>query len=301
VASSRERQRRLERAKVERRIAKQAASLRRRRQIQASIGASLALVLIVVGAVWLLGGFDSDETPGDVAAGTCTWFSEQVGGDVQDTGIPPTTGEARSGTSTVTIKTNQGDIVAELDHEKAPCTTASMAYLAGRQYYDDTTCHRLTTEGIFVVQCGDPKASGSGGPAYRFANEYVPPPTGAPNTAATAPPTVIYPKGTLAMAHSSQPDSNGSQFFIVYKDSPLAADYTVFGKVTQGLDVVEKVAAGGVADGSKDGKPKSELKIVSLSVAPGTGTPTTAATPTGATPATPTGAAPTTATAQPSP
>lgn len=283
MASRKDRQRKLERARIERRIARQAASQRRRRQIQAGVGASLALVLIILGTVWALGGFKSTpKTKETVAAGTCTWYLRDAdeSQNIYDTGHPPTTGELRSGTVNATITTNLGDIKLQLDREKAPCTVASFVYLAEKKFMEQSDCHRLTTSGIYVLQCGDPSGTGSGGPSYLFANEYVPP-TPTPSATASASPeatadastpaTVTYEKGVLAMAHSSAANSNGSQFFIVYKDSPLAADYTIFGKVTQGLDIVEKVAKAGVtaaSDGtaSADGKPAETISIQSITI-----------------------------------
>jgi peptidyl-prolyl cis-trans isomerase B (cyclophilin B) len=118
----------------------------------------------------------------------------------------------------------------------------------------------MTNSGLFVLQCGDPSGTGSGGPGYQFGVENLP--TGAKNP---------YPAGVLAMANSGSPDSNGSQFFIVYKDSQLGPDYTIFGKITKGLDVVSKIAAAG-HDGSFDsgpggGKPKKPVKLEKVTVA----------------------------------
>src|SRR6266545_1832567 len=207
------------RAKVERQIARRAAAARRRRQVQAGIGAALAVVLVVVGIVWAAGGFSSKKKP-PAAAAECAWtpIDPATNPDITDVGKPPETGNAREGTPLMTITTNQGVIEAELDPGGATCTVASFTYLASKQFFNNTKCHRLTTSGIFVLQCGDPKGTGKGGPAYRFPD--------------------LYPKGTLAMANSG-PDTNGSQFFIVYKDgSALKGDYTIFGRVTKGLEIV---------------------------------------------------------------
>src|SRR5439155_26417727 len=117
------------------------------------------------------------------------------------------------------------------------CTAASFAYLSGKKFFDNTKCHRLTTQGIFVLQCGDPSGTGQGGPAYKFPDEYKPAPPDQPAPTASAVPTPspspaqtppLYTRGSLAMANSGA-DTNGSQFFIVYKDSPLPANYTLFG------------------------------------------------------------------------
>lgn len=151
------------------------------------------------------------------------------------------------------LTTNQGDITIAMD-PKAPVTDASMAYLAGKGFFNGTNCHRLTTQGIFVLQCGDPKGNGTGGPGYEIPDENLPA-NGANN----------YPAGTVAMANSG-PDTNGSQFFIVYKDTTLPPDYTVWGKVTSGMDVVDKVAAAGVQGGAMYGPPALPITIETATV-----------------------------------
>jgi len=132
----------------------------------------------------------------------------------------------------VTLKTNCGDIEIEADGVSAPLTVISMDYLINKGYFDKSPCHRITTSGIFVLQCGDPSASGSGGPAWQVPDENLP--TGSGN---------IYPAGSVAMANSG-PNTSGSQFFIVYEDnSHLGPNYTLWGKVTKGLEIVKAVAA----------------------------------------------------------
>jgi len=162
-----------------------------------------------------------------------------------------------SGNYTATIKTNQGTIVATLDGAKAPHTVNSFNFLAGQGYFDNSPCHRLTTQGIFVLQCGDPTGSGSGGPGYTIPDENL---DGA-----------TYPAGTLAMANTGQPHTGGSQFFICYADTPLPPQYTPFGQVTQGLEVLKAIAANGEDDsnGPGDGKPNKPVIIESFTVAQG--------------------------------
>jgi peptidyl-prolyl cis-trans isomerase B (cyclophilin B) len=156
----------------------------------------------------------------------------------------------------LTLKTTCGDVVATLDGAKAPQAVSSAVFLSRNGFWNGSPCHRLVTEGIYVLQCGDPTGTGTGGPGYSF------------GPVENAPKDGVYPAGTIAMARSSSPDSNGSQFFIVYKDSSLPAPgYTVMGKVTAGLDVVLKVAQGG-AQGGSDGKPLRPISIVSTTVAP---------------------------------
>lgn len=133
---------------------------------------------------------------------------------------------------TITFKTNCGEIQIAADGVNAPLTVISMSYLANKGYFDNSPCHRITTSGIFVLQCGDPTASGSGGPAWQVPDENLP--TGTGN---------IYPAGSVAMANSGA-NTNGSQFFIVYDDnSQLGPNYTLWGRVIKGLDIVKAVAA----------------------------------------------------------
>ena len=139
---------------------------------------------------------------------------------------------AKSPAKTLTITTNCGPIVISLLGAKAPITVTSIASLANAGYYNKSLCHRLTTEGIFVLQCGDPSGTGSGGPAYTAPDENL------PKLSANS-----YPAGSVAMANSG-PNTNGSQFFIVYDDnSQLGPNYTLWGKVVKGLEIVKAVAA----------------------------------------------------------
>jgi peptidyl-prolyl cis-trans isomerase B (cyclophilin B) len=167
------------------------------------------------------------------------------------------------------MATNQGNIGLQLDNAKAPCTVNSFASLAQQGFFNDTPCHRLTTgDGLSVLQCGDPSGKGSGGPGYQFANEY-PTDQYQPDDPGLQNP-VLYPRGTLAMANAG-PGTNGSQFFLVYKDSQLPPDYTAFGTIDQtGLATLDKIAAAGVAgtgpDGKplQDGKPATDVTITSI-------------------------------------
>lgn len=155
-----------------------------------------------------------------------------------------------SGEVPVTIATSAGDLAVTLDADTAPCTVNSFLSLADQGYFDDTTCHRLTTEGIFVLQCGDPTATGTGGPGYSFPDELEG--------------TETYPAGTLAMANAG-PDTNGSQFFVVYADTRLAPSYTVFGHLDDASTaIVAGLAAEGTATGAADGAPKTPVKITSV-------------------------------------
>jgi peptidyl-prolyl cis-trans isomerase B (cyclophilin B) len=161
------------------------------------------------------------------------------------------------------IVTNQGDIGVQLDNGESPCTVNSFASLARQGFFDNTQCHRLTaTSAMSVLQCGDPNDDGTGGPGYQFANEY--PTDQYPPGDSSARQPVLYPRGTLAMANTG-PDTNGSQFFIVYEDSQLPPEYTVFGAVDDaGLAIVDKIAKAGIVGGGDDGAPVTTVTITSV-------------------------------------
>ncbi|MEE6261928.1 peptidylprolyl isomerase [Plantactinospora sonchi] len=272
MTSTRERQRAAARAKLERDMAERAAAARKRRQLQASIGAGVALLLVVAGTVWLVASLGDDkETGGSQAAGaTCDWTeipAEQRSPTTKDVGLPPTTAK-NTGSQIMTIDTSLGPITAKLNLHEVPCTAASFSHLAEKKFFDNTKCHRLVTQGLQVLQCGDPSVAagsawketdGTGGPSYRFAEENLPTDKRPP-----------YPAGVIAMANSGQPGTSGSQFFIVYGDSELPAQYTVLGTVTQGLDLVSQVGAAGddgaFAQQAGGGHPKKEVVIKSLTM-----------------------------------
>jgi peptidyl-prolyl cis-trans isomerase B (cyclophilin B) len=168
------------------------------------------------------------------ADGTCTYTETDEPG--KKAKLPPA---SPISLDKITIKTNRGVIKASLTPASAPCTVSSFASLAKQGYFDGTKCHRLVPG--FVLQCGDPSATGQGGPGYAFADELSGKET--------------YPAGTLAMANAG-PDTNGSQFFIVLADAELPPSYTVFGTVdAAGLKVAQKIEADGVgADGTAPAK-----------------------------------------------
>ena len=167
---------------------------------------------------------------------------------------PPEQAEV-SGEVQASVETSIGTLNAVLDAETAPCTVGSFASLAEQGYYDDTPCHRLTTGGIFVLQCGDPTGTGTGGPGYTVPDELEQAEEGG------------YPAGVLAMANTGQPDTGGSQFFIVYDDTQLPPSYTVFGELDEkSVELVRDVAKKGTADGGPDGAPATEVTIESVSL-----------------------------------
>ena len=148
-----------------------------------------------------------------------------------------------------TLVTNCGNIVITTVGAKAPFTMTSIAALAKGGYYDNSLCHRLTTQGLFVLQCGDPTATGSGGPEFTYPDENLP--SNKSNN---------YPAGTVAMANSG-PNTNGSQFFLVYANTTLAPSYTIWGTITSGLDIVKAIAKAGAVGGAPDGKPAKTIAI----------------------------------------
>lgn len=150
--------------------------------------------------------------------------------------------------TTLTFITNCGNIVVETVGDKAPQTLTALATLANKGFYNLTLCHRLTTQGLYVLQCGDPTASGSSGPVYNRK-----PWVGIPDENLPVGQTMTYPAGTLAMANSGK-NTNGSQIFFVYEDSALNPYYTVWGRITSGLEILRSIAAAGAAKQGQDGK-----------------------------------------------
>lgn len=183
---------------------------------------------------------------------TCN-YADDPQGKTGDASKPPSTPDVQ-GQVSVTITTNIGALHATLDADKTPCTVNSFVSLAKQGFFDKSPCHRLTTQLIYVLQCGDPTGTGTGGPGYTVPDEL----TGKEK----------YGAGTLAMANAG-PNTGGSQFFIVYRDTSLKPQYTVFGKVdAAAVKAVEKVAKKGSdnAFGSGDGHPKEPVTIESVTV-----------------------------------
>ncbi|MGC4893554.1 peptidylprolyl isomerase [Micromonospora sp. DT31] len=278
MTSTRDRQRAAARARLEREMAERAGKARKRRQTQAIVGAAAVLVLVVAGTVWLVTALgDDEETPtGGTAAGfaQCAYTEVPKQGrppQIKDVGMPPAQ-QPNKGTQTMTIDTNLGPITAKIDRANVPCTAGSFTHLASKGFFDNTKCHRLVTQGIQVLQCGDPSATGTGwrktdgtgGPSYNLPEENLP--------TNKRPP---YPEGVIAMANSGQPGSTGSQFFIVYGDSNLDPNYTVLGTITGGMDVVKQVATAGddgaFAKQAGGGHPKKEITMTKVTMSPAQG------------------------------
>jgi peptidyl-prolyl cis-trans isomerase B (cyclophilin B) len=298
VPSNRRRARAVERARYERqqqRRAEQRAAQRRRQRISAVVGSFVAVVAVVVVVVLVshnnngsanaassssgstsVAPSDSTSTSpttstsaspaasatslAGITAAKCTKPAAGKPGTTKYKTAPTLTFPAGSKV-TATLKTTCGNITVSLDAALAPKTVASLVTLARKGYFDHTTCHRLTDSGIFVLQCGDPTGTGSGGPGYTLPDENL------PKGPSTTP--VVYAAGTLAMANTGTAHTGGSQFFLVYQDSPLPPTYTVFGQLTAAsLKVVREIAKGGITGGAAatDGAPALKVVINSVTV-----------------------------------
>lgn len=225
----------------------------RKKDNRNSILISVVAVLVAVAAQFTY--FSAG--PGSVTASPSTSATANPtpseSGEVPDASIS----EGREWTGAMTLNSTEMNFV--LDGKNAPQASANFISLVKSGYYEGVTCHRLTTAGIYVLQCGDPNGNGTGGPGYEF------------GPIENAPKDNNYGAGVLAMARrGGDANSHGSQFFIVYSNSMIPSDevggYTVFGRLTDGLQGVLSVAAQGVVDGASDGKPVSPAVLTSLSV-----------------------------------
>ena len=275
-------------ARQQQRRAQRRAKSHQRNRMAGVIAVVLAVVA-VSGAVWLIqansGGTDNASPAGSgstsvspstdvsgsaapeatsltgVTKATCTTPVAGSPGTKQYSSAPSASFPTGA-TVAATLKTTCGNIPMSLNAAKAPATVASFVSLAAAGYFDHTKCHRLTTSGIYVLQCGDPTGTGSGGPGYTLPDENLPSASGGSAAA-----TVLYPAGTVAMANTGQPHTGGSQFFLVYQDTQLGPSYTVFGTMTAaGLATVRSIAKGGVKGGAADGPPALNVIINSVGV-----------------------------------
>jgi peptidyl-prolyl cis-trans isomerase B (cyclophilin B) len=279
VSGSKERQRKLARERFERQQQRRVERARRIRRRAAIAGSAAAVVAIAVGSYFLFGVGPSKPSASATAkpaasaspspspskavlppasplavvpqgapktppATHCSYAPNPPA--ARNVGTPPARPDS-SARSRATIVTNRGTVVVDLLNSRAPCTVNSFAYLARKGYFNHTPCPRLVNSGIYVLQCGDPTGTGRGGPGYKFGNENT---TGA-----------TYPSGTLAMANAG-PGTNGSQFFIVYAgQGGLSPNYTPFGVVVKGLDIVRKVAEAGNDNSNPAGGGKPLKKV----------------------------------------
>ncbi|MEU4315375.1 peptidylprolyl isomerase [Nocardia sp. NPDC024068] len=292
---SNEQRREAAKRKLERQLASRAERARKRKQLTIA-GSALGVVVViaaVTGVYFLTRGGDSDSsaqnasqtpdaslssTPGAAPPPPPAAKPATVNCNYRDSAEPAAkpvqkpraegiqTGDGNASLS-ISVDSSQGPLGLTLNNAESPCTVNSFASLAGQGYFDGTTCHRLTQgEGLKVLQCGDPTASGTGGPGYEFDNEY-PTDQYAPEDPALQQP-IGYQRGVLAMANAG-PGTNGSQFFIVYGDSMLPPNYTIFGTVDEaGLGTLDKIAGLGQdeSNGPGDGKPTQPVTLNSVRI-----------------------------------
>lgn len=219
-----------------------------------AIIASAGAVLIALGLQFVYFQFG----PGHVPTAATPQASASTTPSPNSAAVPAVSiAEDRLWNGTITVGGKKLSVL--LDGKHAPQATANFIDLANKGFYNNVSCHRLTTSGIFVLQCGDPKGDGTGGPGYNF------------GPVENAPADNVYKTGALAMARRGGDGSSmGSQFFIVYKDSTIPSDaaggYTVFGSITKGLNLLDPTIKAGTADGSGDGKPKVETVLGAISL-----------------------------------
>jgi peptidyl-prolyl cis-trans isomerase B (cyclophilin B) len=272
MTSSNRRQRQLARAKFERQQARRAEREDKARVRQRVVAIVVVGALVIAGGGWAIftlidRGNEPESTASEIDEVAEELIEEiEAGAAVVDIcaepaptraddltfDAPPDAATAASGT--LTLATNCGDISIDLFADDAPATVASMTFLTNEGFFDGTACHRLTTAGIFVLQCGDPAGNGTGGPGYQIPDENLP-----------AEGEANYPAGTVAMANAG-PGTGGSQFFLVYEDTTLPSGYTIWGQITDGLDIVRAIAEAGVADGGGDGLPAQPIVIETATV-----------------------------------
>ena len=279
MTSSNRRERELARAKFERQQARRSERENQARVRQRIVAIVIIGALVVAGGGWAVfslmnrddntvAGSGSIDDQVDEIDAAVEELAEEIAADEpladfcdepvtvrsDDLSYDAAPDPSAAGAGTLTLVTNCGDVVIDLLAEDAPATVASIQFLADEGFYDATACHRLTTAGIFVLQCGDPAGNGTGGPGYAIPDENLPP-EGESN----------YPAGTVAMANAG-PGTGGSQFFLVYEDTTLPSGYTVWGQISEGLDIVQAIAEFGVADGGADGLPAQTVVIETATV-----------------------------------
>lgn len=275
---------------LDQQVQQRAEATRKQRRLLMIVGA-VAAVLLIAGVVFVV---LREDDPGNVnasgssasntsessaapagTAGQLPKFtaSPQLGADCQYQQArpatkavePPRSGKVPTDPAEVSVSmmTDQGAIGLMLNNGQSPCTVNSFISLAAKDFFAGTQCHRLTTSPMLsVLQCGDPAGDGTGGPGYEFDNEYPTDQYAGNDPAAQRP--VTYPRGTVAMANAG-PGTNGSQFFLVYKDSMLPPQYTVFGTIQEdGLATLDKIAGAGVQGGGTDGAPVTKVTIKSV-------------------------------------
>ncbi|MEU9637015.1 peptidylprolyl isomerase [Streptomyces tendae] len=251
MVTQEQRRRQLAREKFLRQQQRRTSARRKARMRNAAIASVLGVILIGSVALYTTGVVLGDDDDSKTNASAEVTPSASAPSKAPDPCEKPAEGKVKTQTwkkepamtidksakYTMKLATTCGDIDLALKADAAPHTVNSFDFLAGKGFFDHTKCHRLTTEGIYVLQCGDPTAQGNGGPGYNIPDENLKDKSLKDN---------VYPAGTVAMANTGQPDSGGSQFFLVYQDSQLPPSYTPFGTVSkEGMSVLKKIASAG--------------------------------------------------------
>ena len=289
MATKKERQRQLARQAHQRRMQRRVDQAKRARQLSVSVIVAVVVVAVGVGGAAIAGAFGSGKSSAAANSSSTPAASTSASPSASATPSPTNTAAmvdgkciyTKSGTAarkvslppakpdtsasyTAKFTTNRGVIRLKLDNA-APCTVNSFVSLADQSYFNNTHCHRLVTTGIYVLQCGDPTGTGEGGPGYVFNSENL---SSLKQVTADGTKEALYPAGSVAMANTGEPDSNGSQFFFVYKNTDLPASYTPFGTITSGLSIIQKVAKAGSdnSNGTGDGHPKEKVQIDSVTI-----------------------------------
>ncbi|MET7363504.1 peptidylprolyl isomerase [Streptomyces sp. NPDC005562] len=262
MVSNEQRRRQLAREKFARQQERREAARRRARMRNAVIAGALAVVVAGGAVSYAAGAFDGDgSAKDDAAAQPKDPCKKAAPGAVKPLSFKkePALDIDKSAKYRMNLATTCGDIGLDLDAAKAPHTVNSFNFLVNKGYLDHTKCHRLTTGGIYVLQCGDPKGTGEGGPGYSIPDENLKDKRLKDN---------VYPAGTLAMANQYDAgkkkgrNTGGSQFFLVYQDSQLPPDYTPFGTISDsGMKVLKKIAAAGESSGRGDGAPNATVVV----------------------------------------
>jgi peptidyl-prolyl cis-trans isomerase B (cyclophilin B) len=264
VVTQEQRKRQLAREKFLRQQQRRTSARRKARMRNSVIASVLGVIIIGSLALYTTGVLKDDDNKTNASSETTPSASPSAAKDPCE---KPAAGSIKTQTwkkepaltidtsakYTMTLATTCGDIGIALKAKAAPHTVNSFDFLAGKGYFDHTKCHRLTTNGIYVLQCGDPTGQGSGGPGYTIPDENLKDASLKANT---------YPAGTVAMANTGQAHTGGSQFFLVYQDSQLPPSYTPFGTLSaDGMKVLRKIAAAGESTGAGDGAPNATVVI----------------------------------------